>query len=264
MLEQFFNALKPVLRPAVREWRQRFSSTKLPIEPFLGFSEQLRDKMICATTMHFYRPAEHRSISGAITPNERKMLYALGRLLEGPIMEVGAWLGLSTTAIARGIKDSGCEKSFDTYDLRITEAMMREVGDGMVGLFVPGDDVPHGACSKERYESNILPFIRTPGGTEPILKNNLARLGLAQFVRIHYQDFNTVEPYRCGFMFCDAVHDRHELKINVPHLKRFLASGSIVACHDIGHLSELTSAFRLIIPLRHSTTVDSLYIGEVA
>src|SRR5262249_5491352 len=60
--------------------------------------------------------------------SERKAnIVCASRWLPGPIIEIGSWCGLSTTAIAQGIRDSGERKSFHTYDLALTLDSIRPV-----------------------------------------------------------------------------------------------------------------------------------------
>jgi predicted O-methyltransferase YrrM len=63
-----------------------------------------------------------------MTDIERHVLYALARWLSGPVTEIGSWLGLSTVALAQGIRDGGSVTKLDTYDLALTEKNFRMLG----------------------------------------------------------------------------------------------------------------------------------------
>jgi hypothetical protein len=80
---------------------------------------RLRWIALCAASA---APGSHVliNIPGWLTANERRALYALARWAPGPTLEIGSRVGLFTTAIARGIKDSGVNKAFDTIDLNPT------------------------------------------------------------------------------------------------------------------------------------------------
>jgi hypothetical protein len=161
------------LRPLIDKWRNKSGRVGLDLyinaDQFRGFRPPLQQLMLRAAATHFYRPSDHLEIRGFHTPKERQILYALARWLPGPIIEVGSWCGLSTTAIAQGIRDSGERKSFHTYDLALTLDNIRPV-DGGMGLFLDG----------ELYQRDILPVLSAPGSSQGELRKNLERLGLTE------------------------------------------------------------------------------------
>jgi hypothetical protein len=169
---------------------------------------------------------------------------------------------LSTTAIARGIRDSGKTKLFHTYDLALTPENFRPV-DGGIGLFLDGDDVAHGVCTEQLYQRWIYPVLSARGSSQAALRKNLERLGLAKLVNIHVGDFRSFPPVVAGFVFCDALHSLHEISCNAPALRPFLGPGSILACHDIVDDPNLLAAVREILPLGYGVNVDGLHIAEV-
>jgi predicted O-methyltransferase YrrM len=273
MLEGATKSLKSIARPLIDrwhlwpliyKWRYKWRRPDLYIDAdqFVGFRPPLQKLMLRAANTRFYQPSEHCEITGWHSPKERQILYALARWLPGPIIEIGSWCGLSTTAIARGIRDSGKKKSFHTYDLELTVDNFRPV-DGGIGLFLDGDNVAHGVCSEEVYRRNILPILNEPGSAEGALRRNLERLGLANFVTIHRGDFRNFPAIQGGFVFCDAMHDLHEISSNGPALRRFLRPGSILACDDIVLDPGLLAAVREILPLGYGVNVHSLHIAEV-
>ena len=221
----------------------------------------LRQAMPLVARTRFYRPTEHIDIAGWLTERERQMLYALALRLPGPILEIGSWAGLSTTAIARGIHDSRTAKRFETIDLNPTVANFRPV-DGKMGFYVPGDERPHGMSPLSGYERWIRPVLEAQGGVVGELRRNLERMGFSDLVTVHVGDFRQLPPSQYGLVFCDSLHDEAEIEDNAPHLRRFLAPGAILACHDVGHGSHLIAALRARLPLGHGVKVDSLYIAE--
>ena len=210
----------------------------------------------------FFSYSDHREIAGWMTARERQTLYALARWLPGPIVEIGSWVGLSTTAIAQGIRDSGQSKRFDTFDLKLTPDNFRPVEGGM-GFFVPDDPVAVATTTELSYRTDVLPILSKPGGSNEVLRANLARLGLPKFVNDHIGDFRRAPAHPCRWMFCDTLHSLREIEVNAPYLQRFLYPNSILACHDIGHQPELIAALRNVIPLGHSVEIDSLFVAEV-
>ena len=256
--------LRPMARytPAfVRDWRhKRQMDLNVDGVAFNGFSRPIMAKI---ASTRFYRYSEHLQIPGWMTPKERQALYALARYLPGPITEIGSWIGLSTTAIARGVKDSKQPKQFRTYDLKLTEHQFRPV-EGGIGMFINDGDAPSGICTEESYLREIKPVITAPGGSNGMLKRHLSMLGLLENVHILVGDFRSFSPVASGFLFCDALHDEREILANAPALKPWLLPGSILACHDVGNSKQLIDLLREQIPLGHGVAVDSLYVVEVA
>jgi hypothetical protein len=263
VLRPIKSVLRPFVVPMRARWRSRHPDLLIDEREFAGFQEPLKYAMVNIARTRFYNHSDHQTVPGMISPRERQMLYAMGRWLPGPVVEIGSWLGLSTTAIARGICDSRTPKKFDTFDLKLTPEMLRPVEGGRA-LFLPGDPIAHGACSEQYYQKEIFPFINAPGGSNRLLVDNLERLGLSKFVVAHVGDFRSWPAHLCSWVFCDALHDLHEIEVNAPYLQSFLQTGSVLACHDVGGRPELVAALREKLPLGHAVTVDLLYVAEVA
>jgi len=262
LLEKAKKILRPIYGPAVYRWRQSHPRLEIDIEQFAGFRSPVRELLLKAAKARFYRHSEQMLIRGFIYPRERQLLYGLARWLPGPIIEIGSWCGLSTTAIAHGIKDSGDRKQFRTYDLALTLDNFRPF-EGGYGMFLENDNVTLGVCSKEVYENRLFPVLSLPDAAQGELRRNIEKCGLTKFVNIQVGDFRTFPPIVCGLVFCDALHDLHEIALNAPALRPFLRSSSILACHDIARNADLIAALRNEIPLGHAAEVDRLYVAEV-
>lgn len=243
-------------------WHERNLDLFVDPKQFRRFSYLLQPAMAYVAETRFYRYEEQRGIPGWMTPKERQILYGLALHIPGPITEIGSWAGLSTTAIARGVSDSETRKQFRTYDLRLTPDNFRLV-NGKVGMFLPGDDRAAGETSVEEYERNILPVISAPGGASAILRRHLSDLGLLDLTEINVGDFKSFKPVESGFLFCDALHDAHEIEVNGPALNPWLRTGSVLACHDIGGSPDLIELLRKRVGLGAAIAVDSLYVAEV-
>jgi len=198
-----------------------------------------------------------------LLPMNAARFYALARWAPGPILEIGSWVGLSTTAIARGIKDSGVNEAFDTIDLNPTIEWFRPCADGAIGFYLPNQSESFGNCSQDEFKKSIAPIVSIPGGPVTLLRKHLTRCGLDNLVSIHVGDFRNLPPRRYRFVFCDALHDQNEITHNAAELDRFLAPGSVLACHDIGRNPEYITALRGVVTLGHGISIDSLYIVEV-
>jgi hypothetical protein len=251
------------IKSAVPAPIKRFIKRHRTLSAFGHFKHSVRSRML-EVAAHHLDALNDDGIPGWLSPRERQTLYALARWLPGPILEIGSWLGLSTTAIAKGIRDSGEHKRFDTIDLPLTQDNFRPVAGG-IGWFPHRDRaVQVSVGSEEAFCAEILPVISAPGGSNAMLKQNLARLELTEFVRIHVGDFREYPGYCCGLVFCDTLHNLREVTLNGPHLRKFLGPNSIIACHDLGWNPSLVAALRDTLPLGHGAVIDSLYIAETA
>lgn len=201
-------------------------------------------------------------IGGWLTLSERRVLHALAYWLDGPFLEIGSWLGLSTSCIASGIRRSGIPKRFISNDLNPTVANFRPT-DGGIGLFIPSDsDINLGDCPVGEYEQNIRPFLERPGGVMGCLKENLERNDLLRFVEIIVGPFADAVPsleYR--FVFCDCLHNPVEIYRNVPSIATLVSSGGIFACHDTTDENE--ACLRTLLPVVESCQIDSLFVARL-
>jgi predicted O-methyltransferase YrrM len=201
------------------------------------------------------------SIRGWLTPAEKTALYYLGRFVEGPLLEIGPWAGLSTVCIIHGIVDSGRPKRFITAELNPKLENYRPFGDG-IGFFVPGHAAqPCGVCPIETYEREIEPVVSRRGGVIGLLRENLERKKLARWVEIHEGDFRAVENLTFNLVFADTMHDPTEISQNAPAIRALVRDGSVIACHDTDVVNE--ACLRSHISFRTSVCVDSLFIGVV-
>src|SRR5262245_8635890 len=105
-------------------------------------------------------PDKLTPLPGWLTLGEQRTLYALAYILDGPILEIGAWIGRSTSVIARGIRDAGRYKRFVTCELNPTLENFRPAGTEM-GFFVPPEsDVCLGLASMHSWATEIEPILR--------------------------------------------------------------------------------------------------------
>jgi hypothetical protein len=201
-----------------------------------------------------------RGVRGWLSPAERTALYVLGRYAEEPILEIGAWVGLSTACIAYGIRDSREQKLFITTELVPKPEHFRRQGNRMV-FMLPGDTTERGGSSVETYRTEVEPVIHSREGVIGHLRRNLARLKLSDIARIYVGDFRQAPRYAYRTIFCDATHTPYEIALTVRGLAPFLAEGVVLACHDIDQGNE--SALRSWIPFVETFRVDSLLVGLV-
>jgi predicted O-methyltransferase YrrM len=158
---------------------------------------------------------------GWFSPNQVNVLYQLALATPGPILEIGPWVGRSTSVIARALRERGGRIPFHTVDYGIAS---EEEWQALFGSSVRAKKDP------DRY----LRHINQPGGTIASLERNLDAQGLRDLVEIHRGDFHRVAPAGpFALIFCDATHSRQEIDDNIPALLRKLAPGGVLACDDI-------------------------------
>jgi len=201
------------------------------------------------------------AIQGWLSFDECRALYALGFYLPDPFLEIGPWIGRSTTCIALGIRDSGVAKSLVSCELNPTLKNFRPLGNG-VGFYVPEDGVEClGEMSLHDYKTGFEPILTQPGRAIGVLERNLTAQGLRDKVKIIEGDFRSAPRKKYRFIFSDCLHNAAEIDQNAPALRSFMEPGSIIACHDTYAGNEMR--LKMHIPIGVSCMIDSLFIGEV-
>lgn len=159
---------------------------------------------------------------GWLSGTDMQILYSLATLVQGPILEIGSWLGRSTVAIGAGIRDSGETKIFDTVDFGLTspsewEALLKE-DFARFGK----DDV-------------VARSIFQPGGTIAVLIENLRKAALLPYVTSIIRGDSTKVPLRpCyNMVFCDTLHDEREVREYGDFLNGLIAPGGWLVCDDV-------------------------------
>lgn len=235
------------------------------IEPTLfdGFRDEvLKELAPEIRKTRFFR--EMPGVVGWLSPRERQVLYALARWLPGPFLEIGSWVGLSTSHIATGIRDSGQRKQFIAAELNPTPANFRPEGDGYGFYYPPDSSESMGVCTASAYRDEIEPILKSPGGVLGTLRRNLERQGLGNLVTIHEGHFSSAPKFDYKFIFCDAMHEPEEIERNATHLRPLLKPGVLLACHDLNCHPDNEAALRRTFSYGHTLVVDTLLIGEIA
>ncbi|MFA4994937.1 MAG: class I SAM-dependent methyltransferase [Bdellovibrionales bacterium] len=207
-------------------------------------------------------PKELTPVAGWLTPNEQQALYALAYILEGPFLEIGSWVGKSTSIISRAIRESGQRKRFVTSELNPTLANYKPYKDGM-GFFLPADsDVCLGFVTMESWEKEMKPVIAGSGGVVGALTANLKSLDLLDLVDIHVGNFSGVPKLDYHFIFSDAMHSPDEIREALPALREIIGGRSVIlAAHDWTADNErfLRGAFPIVDAVRY----DSLFVCQI-
>lgn len=166
----------------------------------------------------------HRYPDGWMRPIELRILYTLARRAEGPVLEVGPWIGRSTSAIAAGLRD-GSRQPAPIFDL-----------------------VDFGPCSaaewKERFGQPlrldmaggiVASAVFHPGGSIAVLIDNLRRNDLLGNVTSIVRGDLLEVPLgrRYGMIFCDAVHGEVEAARTMPRIAELVADDCLLVFDDV-------------------------------
>jgi hypothetical protein len=163
-------------------------------------------------------------IPGWFSVREAEALYFLAATAQASrFLEVGHFLGRSTSAICEGIRDAGAAVEFNSYDLGF-----RNSDD-----FVAHYKRVHNTTSTqvpEEFEELVFAEGKT---TTEIARSHLGRFGLTNFVKLISGDFTKLDSSRYGFIFCDALHDEGEIRANLPCVIQASNPGCVWAFHDM-------------------------------
>jgi len=199
---------------------------------------------------------------GWLTPLEQKTLYKLAYLLDGPILEIGAWAGKSTSVIARAVRDSNRPKFFITAEINPSVANYRIVGDHVYYHYPHDSEAPLGAIPRAEWDAKMKPLISRPGGVVSLLIENLSRLNLLRFVNIHIDDFVTAPALEYNFIFNDCMHTPAEIERGAEPLRKLMGNRTVVlAAHDWSEKNE--AALRRCFPISGSFRADSLFVCQI-
>jgi hypothetical protein len=163
------------------------------------------------------------SIPGWFSQDEAELLYLLAVMSRGRFLEIGHFLGRSTSAICEGIRDSGRVIEFNSYDLGFNTP--EEFIAFYTKLYYRREfDVPK--------EYNDMVYSRGITTTS-VAREHLARFQLDSYVHLISGDFTTAEATPYDFIFCDAMHDSHEIQANIAAITRSSADDCTWAFHDM-------------------------------
>lgn len=158
---------------------------------------------------------------GWFSKNQVNILYQLVNMTTGPILEVGPWVGRSTTVICEALRRQTERRRFITVDFGISsvDEWRRRFGEDLLAKRDP-----------EKY----LVHVNQPEGSITSLRRNLEERDLLDLVEIRRGDFvDEIFDRKFSFIFCDATHSIREIDRNVPKLIELLEPNGILACDDI-------------------------------
>ncbi|WP_029005721.1 glycosyltransferase [Azorhizobium doebereinerae] len=204
-------------------------------------------------------PGPLTSVGGWLSEREMRLLYGCARVLDGPFLEMGAWVGRSTSVLAHAVRDAGGGKRFVSTEIQPLLEDFRRVGDEVHYLSPQCGGQSIGQVAAAVFEADIAPVLRAEGGVIGTLTRNLDALGLLPFVTIHAGDFATAPDLGYGFIFNDCAHTAAEIERSAAGLRAFIGARTIImAAHD--HTPEGEAAFRALFDVRESMCVDTLFV----
>lgn len=164
--------------------------------------------------------------NGWMSAKDLTVLFNAGLDAKGDVLEVGPWLGRSTTAITAGLRQREAEGhtsiKYDTIDFGITSA------DEWVERF----DEPFRVA---KDKGRVAEAVYHPGGTIAVLIQNLKSNGLLKYVtnviRGDFLDSPISRQYE--LIFCDATHDDREIHRHLPKLAELAAPGCVLIFDDV-------------------------------
>ncbi|NJC07837.1 Stf0 family sulfotransferase [Polymorphobacter fuscus] len=161
---------------------------------------------------------------GWMRPIELRILYTLARRSAGPVLEVGSWIGRSSSAIAAGLRDGVCDPK-PVYDI-----------------------IDFGPCSAAEWQQrfgqklniemgggHVAAAVLHPGGSMAVLIDNMRRNDLLGHVTsiIRGDVLETPLGRRYGMIFCDAVHGEVEAKRTMPAIAALAAERALFVFDDV-------------------------------
>jgi hypothetical protein len=165
------------------------------------------------------------NIPGWFTEEEAETLYILAATTSAKrILEVGHFLGRSTSAICEGIRDAGSAPEFNSYDLGLTSTEELAAHYKRVYKSYAPSQIP------SEYDQLVFSQKTT---TSEVARMHLRRYDLDKYVKLISGDFTVLDRTEYGFIFCDAMHNHEEIALNLPFVLSASSDDCVWAFHDM-------------------------------
>ncbi|MDX1784481.1 MAG: class I SAM-dependent methyltransferase [Roseovarius sp.] len=164
--------------------------------------------------------------NGWMSASDLQAIYNAARRTTGDVLEVGPWLGRSSTAIAAGLRDreaaGRARVKYDIIDFGIASA------EEWQERFNQPLRLDH---DKGRVAEAIL----HPGGSNAVMINNLKMNDLLGYTTTIMRGDIVDSPIqrKYSMIFCDALHDIAEIERNMPRLAELVAPGCVFVADDV-------------------------------
>jgi predicted O-methyltransferase YrrM len=178
------------------------------------------------------------------SPNDQLFslfLLAYTSEAEGDILELGAWCGRSTSALALAASKIG-NVSVHCVDLFPEKNDWRKNADGTYSFTVRIGDRLLGAYEEqtvwaEPYERDIAPLYERHNGVLDIFNQTMKRNGFADIVRpwkgdlLHFMQ-HAPKGFRCRLAFIDGDHSYDAVCRDIEYVEHYLSEGGWLCFDD--------------------------------
>jgi hypothetical protein len=171
-------------------------------------------------------------------------LYLIGILtqnLKGDIVEIGAWGGRSTIALALSAKNSGHSivHSID-YFPNGNEWAQNKDGSYSFNVKLNGNNIPGYKLQtvwKKPFEEAILPFYKKHPNLFKYYKENIRKCGLTKFVKPFRGNSslfakNMDKNFKCRLVYIDGEHSYEGVKADINSFKKHLVKNGAICFDD--------------------------------
>ena len=166
-------------------------------------------------------PTHFKNIPGWFSEEEAALLYDVVTTTEGPVLEIGHFLGRSTSVICEAIHDGGSLRTFRSYDLGF------ETESDFLSYYTSiyqsdSFDIPpeFSQVYQQGQISTELAFL------------NLKRVGLEGLVEL-ISGFFQSDPHKYHIVFADVMHDPVEIRQNLHDIIRVSSDSCLWLFHDM-------------------------------
>jgi hypothetical protein len=226
------------MKKSIKRWITRFLAA--------------RGLALVSTKYHQSLILKAENVPGWFTASECEKLYKLTMITAGSILEIGHFLGRSTACICEALENSQEKRVFKSYDLGfITPDEFKQFYDSLHQRDVPIPPLYDYVFSQKST-------------TTELASKNLKGLGLEKYVELISGNFIDLDHNLYDFIFCDAMHEQHEIETNLPFVIRNSVQHCIWAFHDMNDLNidwVLKLSNSKFIERTHSLAVF-LYLGS--
>jgi hypothetical protein len=74
-------------------------------------------------------------------------------------------------------------------------------------------------------------------------------------------NFKDARPIKAQLVFCEALRDLTEFRLNAPDLIPFLESGRVLACHDVAKDQSTINELRKFVPIKNGIAINRVFVG---
>ena len=161
------------------------------------------------------------SVPGWFYPEECFKLYETILLSQGDILEIGHFLGKSTACICEALKTFGRKRTFNSYDLGISEQEYKKHYEVVQKYIEPPFSLYQELfCSEDKTITDIA-------------REQLTQHSLDSYVNLIYGDFKMDDSHSYDVIFCDSIHNPHEIQLNLPAIISRSNPGATWIFHDM-------------------------------